>query len=410
MKWLHLFDGFGVELEYMIVDRQTLDVKPIADELILAACGEYVSDVDRGQLAWSNELTLHVVELKTNGPADSLVGLPDLFAADVAAIDELLQPMHARLMPTAMHPWMNPEREMRLWPHEFNPVYETFNRIFDCRGHGWANLQSMHLNLPFADDEEFGRLHAAVRLILPLLPALAASSPLRDGGVTGLLDSRLEAYRHNARRIPSITGHVIPEQAFDYASYDRLIFQPMYADIAPYDPERVLQREFLNARGAIGRFDRGAIEIRVIDVQECPQADLAIAAATVAVLTDLVNERWTSTHEQRSLPIEPLENLLLAAIRDGEQTVLEDVPVLRQFGQTDPVTLRELWSRLVDEHSDREPRFRTVWGPTLEMLLEQGPLARRILRAVGEQPTQDRLKSVYAALCQSLLEGRLFLP
>ena len=34
------------------------------------------------------------------------------------------------------------------------------------------------LNLPFSSDEEFGRLHAAIRLLLPLLPALAASSPL----------------------------------------------------------------------------------------------------------------------------------------------------------------------------------------------------------------------------------------
>ena len=33
----------------------------------------------------------------------------------------------------------------------------------------------------------------------------------------------------------------------------------------------------MNSRGAIARFDRNAIEIRVIDVQECPKADLAIA-------------------------------------------------------------------------------------------------------------------------------------
>ena len=30
----HLFDGFGVELEYMIVDKNTLQVKAIADELL----------------------------------------------------------------------------------------------------------------------------------------------------------------------------------------------------------------------------------------------------------------------------------------------------------------------------------------------------------------------------------------
>ena len=37
-KWA-LFDGFGLELEYMIVNRETLDVLPIADELLKAVVG-----------------------------------------------------------------------------------------------------------------------------------------------------------------------------------------------------------------------------------------------------------------------------------------------------------------------------------------------------------------------------------
>ncbi|HAL85576.1 MAG TPA: hypothetical protein DCM31_01010, partial [Deferribacteraceae bacterium] len=37
----------------------------------------------------------------------------------------------------------------------------------------------------------------------------------------------------------------------------------MYRDIAPYDPECILQEEWLNSRGAIARFDRKAIEIRL---------------------------------------------------------------------------------------------------------------------------------------------------
>jgi hypothetical protein len=32
----------------------------------------------------------------------------------------------------------------------------------------------------------------------------------------------------------------------------------------------VLRHEWVNARGAIARFDRSAIEIRVLDVAECP--------------------------------------------------------------------------------------------------------------------------------------------
>ncbi|MBK9976184.1 MAG: hypothetical protein IPP14_15545 [Planctomycetes bacterium] len=72
-----------------------------------------------------------------------------------------------------MHPFFDPMTETKLWPLSNNVVYETHNRIFDCRGHGWSNLQSTHLNLPFANDTEFARLHAAIRMILLILPALS---------------------------------------------------------------------------------------------------------------------------------------------------------------------------------------------------------------------------------------------
>ena len=44
---------------------------------------------------------------------------------------------------------MHPETEMQLWQHNYSKIYALYNRIFDCRGHGWSNVQSMHINLPF---------------------------------------------------------------------------------------------------------------------------------------------------------------------------------------------------------------------------------------------------------------------
>ena len=220
---LGLFEGYGVELEYMIVDAETLDVRPIADRVIAAEHGSIEKEIERGAFAWSNELARHVIELKTNGPAAGLAGLAEGFEREVARTEEILAPLGARLLPTAMHPWMDPTREFEMWPHGDREIYAAFHRIFDCRGHGWANLQSAHLNLPFANDQEFGRLHAAVRAILPLLPALAAASPFVDGRYPGTLDTRLEAYRVNARRVPSVTGDVIPEPVFTRAEYEALL-------------------------------------------------------------------------------------------------------------------------------------------------------------------------------------------
>jgi hypothetical protein len=253
-----LFEAYGVELEYMIVDAHTLDVRPIADRLIEAEHGAIENEIERDAFAWSNELARHVVEIKTNGPARELAGLARGFAQETARIDALLAPHGARLLPTAMHPWMDPAREFELWPHGDGEIYAAFDRIFDCRGHGWSNLQSAHLNLPFADDDQFGCLHAAARALLPLLPALAASSPFVEGRHHGMLDARLDVYRHNARRVPSLTGAVVPEAVFTRSGYEALLAS-LYADLDPLDPDGTLRHEWVNARGAIARFDRMAM-------------------------------------------------------------------------------------------------------------------------------------------------------
>lgn len=408
---LHLFTGRGIELEYMIVDRRSLDVLGVADELLRAASGgdAYVGDFEHGDITWSNELVTHVVELKTTDPAPALLPLPEAFQREIAEINRRLEPLSGCLMPTAMHPWMDPHRQTRLWPHDNGQVYAAFDRIFDCRGHGWSNLQSVHLNLPFAGDDEFGRLHAAVRLVLPILPALAASSPIVEGRLAPHLDARLEMYRGNCRRIPLVTARVIPEPVFTRAEYEEQILQRMYAEIAPFDPQRLLAHEWLNARGAIPRFDRSTIEIRLLDVQECPLADVAVCAAVEAVVRALSSQRWTPLNEQQRWPVGPLERIFLQTVRDADRAQIDDLDYLRQFGldADGPMPAGALWRRLLDELSAEQP---SAISDTWLALLAEGPLARRIVSAWQRDPSPAGLKTVYGRLCDCLAAGRMFLP
>lgn len=409
MKPLSLFDGVGIELEYMIVDARTRAVMPVADRVLRNGHTDYPSEVERGAMAWSNELALHVLELKTKGPARQLEEVPNWVLQDVRQINQQLEEWGGCLMPTAMHPWMDPRLETRLWPHDYQPVYEAFNRIFGCQGHGWSNLQSLHLNLPFANDLEFARLHAAIRLVLPLLPALAASSPLQDGVATGYLDNRLNVYRTNCARIPSITGHVIPEPVFSKRAYQAQILQRMYRDIAPLDPEGLLQEEWLNARGAIARFERNTIEIRVLDTQETPQADVAIAAAVVGLLRALVAERWVDLATQQSFSTESLEAILLETIRNADRAIVTEEPYRRAFGLNGkPCSATDLWAHILQETLPWTAEGDGSWHQTLAVILKKGCLSRRVLKAVGTQPTLQRLRSVYGDLCHCLATGSLF--
>jgi hypothetical protein len=362
-----------------------------------------------GALSWSNELVLHVLELKTNGPAGSLAGIADEFNRHVQTVNDILRSFGGRLMPTACHPWMNPLTETVLWPHEYSPVYEAYDRIFGCRGHGWSNLQSTHINLPFAGDGEFARLHAAIRLLLPIMPALTAASPILDGRPTGFLDNRMEVYRHNSARIPSVAGCIVPEPVYSQAGYERDIFGRMYADIGPLDPKGVLQHEFLNSRGAIARFDRGAIEIRVLDIQENPKADLAVVGLIRAVLKNLCRESWTSLEKVKNFKTKPLADLLLAVIKDADLTLIDNKDFLQVLGvpAPRPQSARRIWQHLAETclaQGDLDPET----GKSLETILEKGCLARRIMEALGGDVRREMLYQVYKRLCDCLSQGIMF--
>jgi hypothetical protein len=258
------------------------------------------------------------------------------------------------------------------------------------------------VNLPFAGDDEFARLHAAVRLVLPILPALAASSPFAEARDTGLLDARMEAYRRHQMKIPSTIGGVIPDTISTRAEYQARILAPIYWDIAPYDPEGVLRHEWLNVRGAIPRFDRNAIEIRVIDLQECPQADLAIAAATVAAVRSLYDAAWAPLAAQQAIGTDALVKVLLACIQDADQATIDDVGYLRLLGFPGRrCEARALWQHLIETTDG------AAWGKPLQIILEHGVLARRILRAAGDG-ARIRLEAVYRELCDCLEQGRMF--
>jgi gamma-glutamyl:cysteine ligase YbdK (ATP-grasp superfamily) len=408
---LHAFRAYGIELEYMIVDDNELSVRPIADRFLQQAAGAIVNEVERGMLGWSNEMALHVIEIKNLRPSTMLQILPSALQSEVRYANRMLKDMGARLMPTAMHPWMIPVQEARFWPHHNAALYGAYDRIFNAKSHGWANLQSMHINLPFANDIEFAHLHAAIRLMLPILPALAASSPIVEGRNSGFADYRMEVYRHNADRLPSIAGAIIPETIASKAAYQSRILEPMYRDIGPLDPQRLLQFEWLNSRGAIARFDRNAIEIRVLDTQECPKADLAIAAATIAIVKALYYEVWANLPAQQAIATESLECIFLDCIRDGEQAVIDDAQYLRLLGFPEVrCTARDLWGHLIEQRLQGLIGSSMAWNDVLQVLLKHGPLARRILHAVDGDYSRPRLHAVYQSLCDCLHEGQMFLP
>lgn len=402
---LPAFSAYGIELEYMLVDRDTLNVRPIADKLLAAlpSAGDAIVDC-------SNELVNHVIEIKNPVPTD-LANLPAAFQQQIRQLNAWLAEHNACLMPTAMHPWMNPAQETQLWPHDDADIYSTFDALFDCKRHSWANVQSMHINLPFANDSEFEKLHTAIRMLLPILPAIAASSPIADGQATGYLDYRMHVYRDQSPDLPRIVGDVIPELMKSEPEYRSNVLEPIYQEIAPLDPQRTLQFEWLNARGAIARFDRHAIEIRVMDVQECPQADIALAALVIDIIHALYHQHFSTLALQQALPRPMLSNQLAQCSRDAEEAEILAPAYRAAWGYPgEGCTAKELWRYIGEVLQQQGSPHIDMWKHHLDYVLEKGSLGQRILAQTGEHPSATILRNTYKKLTQILDAGAVFDP
>lgn len=403
----HLFEVVGIELEYMLVKKSDFKVNPVVDELFIRKNGEITSDISNGEIEWSNELVAHVVEIKTNGPTADLGGLDQKFHQNIREINKSLESLDSELLPSAAHPLMDPKTETQLWKHHYSKIYSLYNRIFDCSGHGWSNVQSMHINLPFFDDQEFEKLHAAIRILLPIIPGLSASSPVLEGNYFGKKDARMHFYKTNQKEIPQMTGKVIPEQIFNKKDYQEKIFTPISDAIKPFDTEKILDKHFLNSRGAIARFDRNAIEIRVIDVQENPAADIAIASLIIEVLKLLVSEELVSLEDQKSWHEDDLFEIFDDVIENAENTLISDKRYLAIFDIQKETDVKTIWKTLYEKVKEGMTQDHQKH---VEFILQNGSLSTRILKSLRNDFSEANIKKTYRKLAACLQNNRMFRP
>ena len=93
-------------------------------------------------------------------------------------------------------------------------------------------------------------------------------------------------------------------------------------------------------------------------------------------------------------------------IRDAEQAVIDDASYLRLMGFPERrCQASELWQHLI-ELSPLDSSGH--WREPLRVMLEHGPLARRILRVLGPDYSKAQLQAIYGALCDCLETGRMF--
>jgi carboxylate-amine ligase len=408
-----LFEVAGLELEYAVVDAE-LRPRTLVGDAFRALAGRATSDVELDGVGFSNELAAHVFEMKTLEPARDLAQAERDLVAGLRRFAAVLDAeFGARLLPTGMHPFMRPT-DTTLWPGAGRRIYETYARVFDIHEHGWLNVQSMQVNLPFGSEIETVALHNATACLLPYLPALTASSPFVEGEPGPCVDNRLGFYRQNQRRVPEVAGRVVPEYMSSYAQYRRDVLGRIYAALDAVEGGERLQHEWVNSRGAILRFDRTAIEVRTLDLQECIKMDVAVAVFVRAALKALV--RRLDEGRMRLPDHDVLVADFDAVVRDGGRARVR-APHLVPFTNLHCAANapQRVLERLLEDAAAETPAAERPYLKLVEQRLRAGNLSERILGEVarggrGSEARRDAIRRVYGELADCLQRNEAWMP
>ena len=277
---------FGPEHEYSLVDSN-IKVLPISDKIIKATCGRTVNFIEMPNFSFGKEMQLHVMEIKANQPFNTPAEFEETMQNAVTTLSEIVEKNDAMLLGTGMHPLLN-LKDTAIWPHYHKKIYQQFGKIFNLNQHGWLNIQSFHLNLPYQKEDAI-QIHNHLANLCAYLPAVAASSPIYEGKMREQVDNRLKFYKINQKEVPSIAADIIPEYITSLKQYKHEIIGRYSNDLSKLGVDRtLLQKEWVNSRGAIFRFDRCAIEVRVIDEQECIKSDVALSCFIRSALKGLL--------------------------------------------------------------------------------------------------------------------------
>jgi hypothetical protein len=129
------------------------------------------------------------------------------------------------------------------------------------------------------------------------------------------------------------------------------------------------------------------------------------------VVQALYEERFAPLAQLQAAPGAALSSALLRCVDEGDRAQIGEPDYLRLFAmRRNPMTAGELWLRIAERVEASGARHHGLWARPADFVLTRGPLARRLLDALGPEPARPDLRAAYRALCESLASGRMFDP
>jgi carboxylate-amine ligase len=341
--------SLGVEEELLLVDdeRDPVAASEAVLDAVAAPFGERIS----------SEIFAEQIELKTGVCHDAEAVVRELRETRRAIVDAGFQ-----IMGAGLHPAANSGEAKLVSKPRYEVVRNDFGDLLRTPPCG------LHVHVGLPDPDTAVRLANAFRLYLPLLQALAANSPFREGLDSGHASSRASVVRSYPRfQLPrffrdyedfrSVADQLIAAAGVDDYTY-------IWWDVRPHPR-------------------LGTVEVRAVDVP----VDVATSAA-IAALIQAIAAKELDQPTAPGLYREALEESYFQAASHGL-----DADIL--FDEQTPEPAREIGRRVL---SEVRPYARELGGEggleEIERILREGNGAdeqRRVHAARGMRGLLDHL-------------------
>lgn len=164
---------------------------------------------------------------------------------------------------------------------------------------------------------------------------------------------------------------------------------------------------WVNSRGAVPRFDRGTIELRLMDAQECPVAEMAVFVLLIETIKALTGGLFCTTAEQMKCKTDVLVSVLDRTIEEAEHARLPEIYAALFGFDSEQLTAGMLWKKIFNYLKDRGVQAVTTHERELNIILDEGTLASRILHSLQQH---GKWQVVYRMLADCLNQNRMFIP
>ncbi len=194
----------GIEEEYLIVDRESLDLVQKPEPAFLEACGKALGSQVTGEYLQCQ------VEIGTRPHRRVADAAAELMALRRGVADCAAQFGYAPIA-ASTHPFAN-------WRSQRHTRKARYDDLSDDLGQVVRRMLicGMHIHVGIEDEDERIDLMAQVSYFLPHLLAFSTSSPFWEGDDTGLSSYRLTVFDALPR-----TG--LPDPVDSYGEYQRLV-------------------------------------------------------------------------------------------------------------------------------------------------------------------------------------------